>query len=135
MNIELKTVTKVVTSAAAGINLGGQVPSGMKRWVTFLSLDSIHQAGAKSIRLYLASVGVSNPSVASIVATGNRKIMLDLRATGVIDKLNFVPGGPPLMIPDKPDSDKPLFSIASGKWLGATASKTTALVFMQYYDE
>jgi len=134
-NIELKTVSKVVTSAVAGITLGGKVASGMKRWVTFLALDSVHQAGAKSIRLYLASVGVSNPSVASIVATGNRKMMLDLRATGLIDHLGFVPGGPPLMIPDKPDSDKPLFSIAGGKWLGATASKTTALVFMQYYDE
>jgi len=135
MNIELKTVSKVVTSAVAGINLGGQVPAGMKRWVTFLALDSVHQAGAKSIRLYLASVGVSNPSVASIVATSNRKMMLDLRATGLIDHFGFVPGGPPLMIPDKPDSDKPIFSIAGGNWLGATASKTTALVFMQYYDE
>lgn len=134
-NIELKTVTKIVTSGSAGINLGGQVPSGMKRWVTFLSLDSIHQAGVKSVRLYLASVGISNPSIASIVLTSNRKMMLDLRATGLLKKLSHVPDGSPLMVPDKPDADKPLFSIASGKWLGVTASKTTALVLVQYYDE
>ena len=135
MNIELKTIDKIVTSKVSGITIGGQVPSGMKRWVTFMMFDSIHQAGAKSVRLYLASVGVSAPAKTSLIATGNRKMRLDLRATGLKGKGNFVPDGPPLMIPDKPDSDKPIFSIASGKWLGAYVSNTTALLFMQYYDE
>ncbi|MDP2217195.1 MAG: hypothetical protein Q8J68_07920 [Methanolobus sp.] len=135
MNIELKTIDKIVTSKVSAINIGGQVPSGMKRWVTFLMLDSIQQAGAKSVRLHLASVGVSNPTKTSIVATTHRKMLLDLRASGLKASENITPHGPPLMIPDQPDSDKPLFSIASGKWLGAYCSNTTALVFMQYYDE
>lgn len=134
-NIELKTVCRLFASAVATANIGGQVPTGMKRWVTFLALDGAHQSLSKSVRLYLASCGVSAPSVASIVLAANRKMKIDLRASGMTGRVNLTPDGPPLMIPDKPDSDKPLFSIASGKWLGATTSNTTALVFIQYFDE
>ncbi len=134
-NLELKTIDKIVTSKVSGITIGGQVPSGMKRWVTFLILDSITQASAQSVRLHLASVGVSNPTKASLVATSNRKMLLDLRASGLQGTQNISPHGPPLMIPDRPDSNKPLFSIASGKWLGAYASNTTAKAFIQYFDE
>ena len=135
MNIELKTIQKIVTSKVSAITIGGQVPSSMKRWVTFLMLDSITQASAQSVRLHLASIGVSNPTKASLIATTHRTMLLDLRASGLKGTQNISPHGPPLMIPDKPDSDKPLFSIASGKWLGAYCSNTTALVFMQYFDE
>lgn len=134
-NIELKTESRLIASAVATDCIGGQVPSGMKRWVTFISLDGASLGGTKSVRLYLASVGVSNPTVASIIATGNRKMVIDLRASGMTGKQNLTPDGPPLMIPDKPDANKPLFSIAGGKWLGATTSKTTALIHVQYFDE
>ena len=141
-NIELNTVSKVVTSETSGINIGGQVPSGMKRWVTFLTLDTMAITGCSSVRLYLASVGVSNPTKASIIATGNRKMLLDLRASGIQasaatgkTKQDLTPHGPPLQIPESPDANKPLFSIAGGKWLGVWASVTTANVFIQYYDE
>ncbi|MFH0904231.1 MAG: hypothetical protein V1854_03475 [Methanobacteriota archaeon] len=134
-NIELKTQSRLIASAVATDTIGGVVPAGMKRWVTFITLDGASLAGAKSVRLYLASVGVSNPIVASIVATANRKMVIDLRASGMTGRVNLTPDGPPLMIPDKPDADKPLFSIAGGKWLGATTSRTTALVHVQYFDE
>lgn len=146
-NTELKLKSKVVTSHTAGMNIGGQVPSNMKRWVTFVSLDTILITGCSSVRLYLASVSVSNPSIASLIATGNRKMILDLRASGlriatalsktsgISRKNDLTPDGPPLMIPDKPDANKPLFSIAGGKWLGVFASYTTGNVTMQYFDE
>jgi len=134
-NTETKLLSKVVTKETAAINLGGQVSDGMKRWVTFLSLDSMLVTGASSVRLYLASVAVSNPTASSLIATANRKMLLDLRCTGLVGAQNLTPDGAPLMVPDKPDTDKPLFSIAAGKWLGAYASYTTANVNMQYFDE
>lgn len=134
-NLELKTLDKIVTSKVSGITIGGQVPAGMKRWVTFITLDSITQASAQSVRLHLASIGVSNPTKASLVATTNRKMLLDLRVSGLQGTQNISPHGPPLMIPDKPDTNKPLFSIAGGKWLGAYCSNTTAKAFVQYFDE
>jgi len=134
-NMELKTESRLIASAVATASIGGQVPANMKRWVTFITLDGAALGGTKSVRLYLASVGVSNPTVASIIATANRKMVLDLRASGMSGENELTPDGPPLMIPDKPDADKPLFSIAGGKWLGATTSHTTALVHIQYFDE
>ena len=134
-NVELNTNSKVVSSKASQITIGGQVPDGMKRWVTFITLDSMLASGAESVRLYLASVETAIPTRGSIVATSSRKMLLDLRCTGLVATQNLTPDGPPLMIPDKPDTKKPLFSIAAGKWLGAYVSNTTASVFMQSFDE
>lgn len=134
-NTETQLLSKSVKEETAGLNLGGQVPAGMKRWVTFLSLDTMFVTGASSVRLYLASVAVSNPTKTSLVATGNRKMLLDLRCTGLVTAQDLTPDGAPLMIPDTPDTEKPLFSIAAEKWLGVYASYTTANVGMQYFDE
>jgi len=130
---ELKTVSKMIKSETAAITLGGQVPAAMKRWVTFITVDPKGVAMAMSdVALYLASVGVSNPSLASIVATGNRKLHVALKATQKSICSKYLP----VMVPPSgPDPDNPLFSIAGGKWLGAAASQTTANVFMQYFDE
>ncbi len=131
-NKNLKTVYKVVTSTVSQVNLGGQVPTGMKRWVTFLSVDTIMNSRMSSAGVHFASVGVSNPTKASIVATGNRKLTILLEGTQASrsDKLR-----PVMLPPAGPNPDEPLFSIASGKWLGVNSSLTTAGVFMQYYDE
>ena len=134
-NKETQFTSKQVKQETAGLNIGGQVASGMKRWVTFLSLDTMLVTGASSVRLFLASVSVSDPTKASLIATGNRKMLVDLRATGLLDTQNLTPDGAPLMIPDRPDTAKPLFSIAAGKWLGVYASYTTANIHVQYFDE
>jgi hypothetical protein len=133
MDLQVKSLP--VSEEASQIVIGGQVAPGMKRWVTFLSLDSMQGTGASSVRLYLASVNTSTPTKASLIATANRKMLLDLRATGVVRDTNLTPDGPPLMIPDRPDVNKPLFSIAGGAFLGAWASYTTANVGIQFFDE
>jgi len=130
-NTEIRTVPKVVTSETAGITIGGQVPSGMKRFVTFVTLDTMQvSGGASQVALYLASVATDTPTKASLIATSNRKMLLHLRATGTIGYRKT-----PLTVPEKPDVNSPLFTIAGGYYLGAYASKTTAMVHVQYYDE
>lgn len=127
---DIKTVAKVLTSDTSKINLGGQVPTGMKRWITFLSVDTMLHTGSSGFTIFLASVGVSNPTKASIIATGNRKYLLRGRATQSTGQRKY-----PVRIPNVPNPDTPLFSIASGKWLGAMATLTTVHVVMQYFDE
>jgi len=130
-NLELKTIDKVVTSATSALNVGGQVPASMKRWFTFVSLDTVVAAGgASQVGVYLASVSVSNPTKASLIATGNRKMLLYLRATGVAGLKKA-----PVQVPKIPNIKNPIFSIASGKWLGVWATKTTASLKAQYFDE
>lgn len=131
-NRETKTKSKIVSSDTSAVNIGGQTPSGMKRWVSFLMFDTATPRRASDIKLYLASVSVSNPTRASIVATGNRKLMFALEGT-MLSRSNKQR---PVMLPlSGADPDNPIFSIASGKWLGVYASLTTANVTMQYFDE
>jgi len=128
---DIKTISKVLTSQTSAI-IGTMVPAGMKRWVTFLSVDTLTNARVSSFRLYLASVGVSNPTRASIVATGNRKLNFGTTAT----QMSRVDMWRPVTLPPGgPDTGSPLFSIAGGKWLGVYASLTTVGIFMQYFDE
>ena len=131
-NIELKTVSKVASSQASTLTIGGVVPAGMKRWVTFVSIDTPIIAGASQLGVYLASVGVSVPIKASLIATANRKMLIYLRST----QANTDPfRRTPLQIPKIPNINTPLFSIAGGKWLGVFATKTTANITLQYFDE
>ena len=128
-NRELKTV-EVNISTTSGI-VGDQVPAGMKRWITFLALDTkVIAGGASQLGVYLASVAASNPTKASIIATSNRKTLSFLRATQTSGMRKT-----PLTIPKKPNADNPLFNIASGKWLGVYATSTGGLITMQYFDE
>ena len=132
-NLELKTASIAVTSNTAAINIGGQVPAGMKRWVTFLSVDTMYDAGRVSdVGVYLASVGVSNPTIASMVLTANRKLYVPMEGT----QMSRSNKARPHMLPSQgPDPDNPLFSIAAEKWLGVCASLTSANIFCQYFDE
>jgi len=131
-NTDLKTVSKVVSSDTAAIAIGGQVPAGMKRWVSFLAVDTATVNRASAAVVYFASVGVSNPTRASIVATGNRKMIVPMEGT----QLSRSSKRRPVMFPaGGPDPENPIFSIASGKYLGVYASLTTANVTMQYFDE
>ena len=134
-NTELKTVSKILSSSTSGSTIGGQVSAGMKRWVTFITVDAASAAGTEGLRLYVASVGVSNPTAASLIATGNRKAMIDLRATGKVGQANNSANGPPLQVPARPDAGAPLFSIAASKWMGVFSTLASANVFVQYYDE
>jgi len=130
-NIELKTVTKTLSQDIAGLNIGGQVPAGMKRWVTFVSIDNVYgAAGASRLGVYFASVNVAAPIQASLIATDKRKLLVFLRGT---QSSGFRKG--PVKVPKVPNVDTPLFSIAAEKWLGAYASATTGIATVQYFDE
>ena len=132
-NRELQTASIPVTSNTAEITIGGQVPAGMKRWVTFLTMDTMFIVSrASDVGIYFASVGVSNPTIASMVLTANRKLYVPMEGTQ-ISRSNK---GRPHMLPAQgPDPENPLFSIAAGKWLGVTASLTTGNIFCQFFDE
>ena len=137
----LKSFFLTVGSKTSALNASntcklGIVPAGMTRWVTFLTVDNTAVAVASQVRLFIASVGVSRPTRASIVATGNRKYFIDTRGSGVVNRQGLCHDVlPPVLVPRKPDVNAPLFSIAGGKWIGMYVSNTIAGIFIQYYDE
>jgi len=132
---DLKTVCKNVGVTAASVNLGGQVPAGMKRYVTFLCVSPTQSAVGKSCCnavLYLGSVVTAYPTAASCKLVTHRKRTVLFQGL----KMSCTNTERPLMIPnDGPDPDSPLFSIAASKYIGASASVHTVNVFMQYFDE
>ena len=131
-NTELNLTSKIVTSDSSQIVVGSQVPAGMKRWYTFLQFDTATVNRASDCGLYLASVNVSNPTRASIVAVANRKLFIPVEGT----QLSRSSRKRPIMVPEGgPNPSAPIFSIASGNYLAAYASKTTANLTLQSFDE
>lgn len=133
-NMDLKTASKTFKLNASATNIGGQVPAGMKRWVTFLMVDTNMKGDASDGVIHFASIPISNPTKASIVAVDSRKLKLEWMASD-LSLCNC--GGLPFQIPaGGPDPDSPLFSIAAGNFLAVfTSLGATANVFMQYFDE
>ena len=128
-NIELKSTSMLVKDTTASLTIGGQVPAGMTRWVTFLSMENA-AVSASSFALYVASVPTANPTVASITATTNRKLLVSVRASLLSSTFKN-----PVQIPLKPNIDTPLFSIGAEKFCGVSATGATANLYAQYYDE
>ncbi|MBU0846624.1 hypothetical protein KKH23_05490 [Patescibacteria group bacterium] len=136
-NIDLKTYQKVVKKTAASFTVGGIVPAGMKRWVTFVQFSPFSSDSLLTRQshcgLYVASVVTQYPTVASVLLAANRKAILYLRCT----RKTGVIGGrkPPLRFPDAPTIKAPILSIAAGKYLGLVATGTSVSAFVQYFDE
>ena len=125
---DVKTKARLLSTGGSQINFGGQVPAGMKRWVTFITLDE--NAANKAAGVYFASVGVSAPTRASVVATTHRKMLVWIRTTQTTGARKL-----PINIPHSPNINGPLFSIAASKWLSACASGTSVMCLVQYFDE
>jgi len=130
-NLQIKTTHKITKAAATTI--GGRVPPGMKRYVTFLMVDDYGDANMTQLGVFFASATVSNMGRASIVSAGShRKILIksygsDVSAAGTVRPVMFPASGP--------NPANPIFTIAGGSWLGVYSSKNTAAIFMQYFDE
>jgi len=104
--------------------------------VTFLKIDTSMVANwngkMSTAFIYMASVGVSNPTRASVILATHRKHRVALIGSAM-SRTNHPR---PYMLPlEGPDPEHPLFTIASGKWLGLLASHGSANVFMQWFDE
>jgi hypothetical protein len=119
-NHDVKTVSQMIGSAAATLGIGA-IPTGMKRYVTFLRVDNVY-AGLQ--RVYIASLTTAASVCVTATATLTAKIVLNIEA----DEEESVP-------PGVPDTEHPLFSIASEHFVGAVTNRGDAYMFMQYYDE
>lgn len=112
---EIRTFTETIGTTPADLGIGA-VPSGMRRWITFVKPTNDFAGGNK---IFLCS-GIT----ATDAASGVRK-----------DKQALANQYDTIAYPDSPRSDSPMFSIAAGKYLTAFTSDGDMDVFIQYYDE
>lgn len=119
-NYDLRTVSKIISTINTGFGIGA-VPTGMKRWVTFIRLDNVYGGENK---LILASVTGSTAASTIALASAAAKERITLQA-----KEHFAD-------PARGPSDPvfPLFSIAAGKYLQGKTTRGQMNVFLQYYD-
>lgn len=118
---DIKTVRKLVTTAGTDIG-AGVVPSGMKRWVTFIRATNEY-GGVQKIYICSATSAVYATTVARASATCKVKLLLD-----ALGHENLPEKGPT-------DYCHPLFAIAEDKYVNAYPDRGNASLFVQFYDE
>ncbi len=128
-NIQTKSKLCLVNIAT---QVGSQVPTGMTRYVTFVSVDAGNTASnPNAVAVIFASAGVSNQSINGVRASAGRKLRVPVH---VVALTGIQYGHLPITVPRRP-SLEPLFTIASGKWLFVGASATSAHILVQYFEE
>ncbi len=119
-NYDIRTISKIISTVNTGLGLGA-VPTGMKRWVTFVRADNVYGGENK---LILASVTGSVAASTFTLASAAAKDRITLQS-----KEHFAdpPQGPT-------DPEFPLFSIAESRYLQAKTNRGQVNLFIQYYD-
>lgn len=120
---DLRTVSKVVGTSPTAVAFGLEaVPTGLKRFVTFLDVQNKY--GGEQ-RLWVCSVAASTTASTPTTASAAAKMRFVLQNG---DHRSFPREGPT-------QPDRPLFSIAAGKYLTFHTDKGDAYVTFQFYDE
>lgn len=125
-NLRPNTTTGAATAA------GSSVAAGKVRYVTFVHLSRVEGATGKGAKVWICSTSTAAKASTDTLASAAAKMVLILgSASG--------PGN--MSVPDRINTDKPLFTIAASRFLtvreASTAAKGNAAVavFMQYYDQ
>lgn len=120
-NYDIKTKSKVVGTAIASLGLGA-VPTGMKRWITFMRVDNAYGGENK---LWLVSTTGELVASTNTLASAGAKDRVTLQAKEHI----AIPSEGPT------DPEYPLFSIATSKYLSAKTNRGDVNLLVQYYEE
>ncbi len=131
-NIVTKLVKPKVGTFSA-LLIGSAVATGLTRYVTYIRVQQGGQSKSVGSKLYLCSVSISQRAVTSGAANTAAKMVLNINRA--VTQNNKV-----LAVPDYPDPENPLFTIAASKFLTVTLATSQAFsasctVFVQYYDQ
>lgn len=132
-NLSVTTRTKgFVTTTGSAVAFGSSVAAGKTRYVTFVHLSRVEGATGKGAKVWICSTSTATKASTDTLASAAAKMVIMIgSASG--------PGN--VSVPDKINTDKPLFTIAASRYLTArlasTAAKGNAAVnlFMQWYDQ
>lgn len=120
-NYDIKTVSRVIGTNITNLALGA-VPTGHKRWVTFVRADNKY-GGENKLFLVSTTAETFASTVTRASAGSKDRILLQAK-----EHFATPPQGPA-------NPDFPLFSIAESKYLTALTSLGDVNLFLQYYDE
>jgi len=119
--------------------LGSSVAAGMTRYVTMVRVKQTKASGLQSHGSKVYFVSTTGSAVASTTTTASAGAKLSVFIQSVAGNTN-VPVLKVKQVPDIPDTENPLFTIAASKWftayLGSAATTSGPVhVMVQYYDQ
>ena len=120
-NYDVKTVSRLVGTNITSLGLGA-VPSGMKRWVTFVNIDNKY--GGENTLFVCSSTGETVASTITLASAAAKQ-----RHTLQTKEHRTLPQSGPT------DTRFPLFNIAETAYLSVLTTKGDANLEIQYYDE
>ena len=136
-NYNIQTRSEDLGGVAAGgagnnVTIGPVVPAGMTRYVTFIRVTPLTPTYSEGSLVQLCS-GTVAEAFSDAEASGAEKMAIRIASVSSI-------GNKDVMLPSSPDTEHPLFTVASGAYLRAhlatlaTMSGSVSL-FVQYYDQ
>jgi hypothetical protein len=132
-NFDIKTVAKTMTKGTRAV-IGSSVAAGMKRYVTFVRVEkaATNQKG-QGAKVIFASGAASNTASTLTLASAVQKLQVVLTSAPTADASEA-------QIPQKINTEHPLFTIAASKWFTAFCASAATFsspvnVLAQYYDQ
>ena len=140
-NVQTRSLRPKNTTGSALV-CGSSVAAGKTRYVTFVHLSRVEGATGVGAKVYLCSTAASSTASTDTLASAASKMTLILGSAVIGSTVANLGGGPGNMsIPNRVNTDKPLFTVAASKWLTVREASTVAKgnaqvnVFVQYYDQ
>lgn len=130
-NIQTRTVRAKGTTGS-GVAIGSSVAAGMTRYVTLIKIMQSAGSGGKGSKMWFCSTAATATASSTALASAACKMLVVINSAAGSTK-NY-------QVPDKPDTENPLFTIAASKFLTVRASKlqlgsNSCSIFVQYYDQ
>jgi len=136
-NYNIRTVSDQLAGVAASstISIGPVVPAGMTRYVTFILVTQDQSPANEGSLVYFCSGATAAAASTDALASAAQKMGISMPAAVSAGR-----GRKDFMAPPTPDTEHPLFTVASAAYLRAHLSTTATMstsvtVFVQYFDE
>jgi len=132
-NYNIQTVSKYLDPADDHIVIGSSVAAGMTRYVTFLRVIPSAAGGDEGSKVFFCSTTASDTASDVTTASATQKLVAFIASQTAASTKEVV-------VPERPNTEHPLFTIAESKWFiaylcSAVGHSFPAYVHAQYYDE
>ena len=133
----------MVSTGSTPISIGGAVPTGKTRFVTFVRVSKTEEVLASATSGLTGVLGVATDltrmsAISTIAATLSGTVLtLGLAGVSAASAAGAVPAAVFVnQCPTRPNMNPPIVSVGSGKYLYYGRPKIPAAsLFVQYYDE
>jgi len=131
-NYNIQTVSENLNTGAPTAEIGGLVADGMTRYVTFIRVTPTAPTHDRGSKVFFCSAAISG-SILPASATLTQKMVILIASASTVHNKD-------VMVPSRPDTEHPLFTVAAGSYaralLSTAATMTSSVqIFVQYFDE